>query len=86
MEATRRGTVAVHMMPSQLQKWVLSFHEAKACCGSRVMDFFKSSSDSRSVSVSVSFPEAEEVVMVLQDITNSRKCPTAVAFMAIISS
>jgi len=55
-------------------------------CGSRVMDFFKSSSDSRSVSVSVSFPDAEEVVMVLKDITNSRKCPTAVAFMPIIRS
>jgi hypothetical protein len=78
--------VAVHMMPSQLQKWVLPFHEARACCGSRVIDFFRSSSDSPSVSVS--FPEAEEVVMAvaLQVITNSRKCPTVVAFMAIIRS
>jgi hypothetical protein len=75
--------VAVRMMPSKLQKWVLSFHEAKACCGSRVIDFFKSSSDNRSVSVSS--PGAEEVVA-LQVITNSRNYPSVVAFMAIIRS
>lgn len=81
MEATRRGLVFVQRMPSQLQKWVLPFHEAKACCGSRVIDFLKSSSDNRSVS----FPSAELQVMALQATISSRSCAIVASCFMVIS-
>jgi len=81
MEATRRGLVVVQRMASQLQKWVLWFHEAKACCGSSVIDLLKSSSDNRSVS----FASAELQVTALQAIISRRNCPIAAAFMVISS-
>jgi len=81
MEATRRGMVVVQRMPSQLQKWVLWFHEAKAFSGSSVIDLLKSSSDNRSVS----FASAELQVTALQAIISRRNCPIAAAFMVISS-
>ena len=33
-ELTRLGFLTEHRTPSQLQKWVLTFQDIKACCGS----------------------------------------------------
>ena len=51
MTNTRRA-LSLHETPSQLQKWVLSFQDIKACRGSRLITVLNSSSDRRSVSLS----------------------------------
>lgn len=46
-----RLPVVLHVTPSQLQKWVMSFQEANACCGSKLIAFLNSSNDNRSVNL-----------------------------------
>ena len=71
------------MTPSQLQKWVLSFQETNACCGSKLIAFLNSSSDSRSVwFLGVVL---QVTIWTLQTASTSTNRPGAVASILIIS-
>jgi hypothetical protein len=65
---------------------VLSFQEANACCGSKVIEFLNSSSDSRSVWFpGVVLMLLQVTASKLQAMSTSRKDrPVAAAFMVTI--
>jgi hypothetical protein len=81
-EITRREAFTLHMTPSQLQKWVLSFQDMKTCWRSKRIASLNPRSDSQSVSFPYNEEDMETISCVLQA-TNTNKSNRLVVVMSM---